>query len=104
VSQQRVDDLLLFGEAALALLREDEPPVGADVELALLARGNARVDPGALQRGRETRGPSVVAASGGAVEDLDLWHGHDHTRRRPLRNAPIFGRRRSSSCAGSLRP
>jgi hypothetical protein len=54
------------------LLREEELPVGEHVELAALARDDLgvvirlRVD-----LGRETRGPPVVAASDGAVMDLD---------------------------------
>jgi hypothetical protein len=76
-SRQGVDDLLLFRESALALLREDQPSVGPHVELALRARRDGGLDAVAAQRGRETRGPSVVAASGGAVEDLD---GHVHER------------------------
>jgi hypothetical protein len=62
---------VLLGEAALRLLREEEVAVGDDVELALRALDDARVDPGGLQRGRETRGPAVVAPSDRAVEDLD---------------------------------
>jgi hypothetical protein len=54
------------------LLREDELPVGDDVELALLAFDRARVEAVLVELGRETRGPFVVAASDGAVEDLDL--------------------------------
>jgi hypothetical protein len=53
------------------LLREDELPVGDHVELVLLTRSGGRVEPVRVQLGRETRGPLVVAASDGAVEDLD---------------------------------
>jgi hypothetical protein len=66
------EDLVRIGIAALTLLREEHPAVGDDVELTVLARycggfvSAARVD-----RGRETRGPLVVAASDGAVVDLD---------------------------------
>jgi hypothetical protein len=54
------------------VLRVDDLPVGEDVELALTARDGLGVEtlPGEL--GRETRGPCVVAASGGAVVDLDV--------------------------------
>ena len=65
------EDFVLLGEAAFRLLREEELAVGDDVELALRALDDARVDPGGLQRGRETRGPAVVAPSDRAVEDLD---------------------------------
>jgi hypothetical protein len=57
------------------VLREEEPPVGDDVELARLARPDLGVVGVAGELGRETRGPSVVPASGGAVEDLDARHG-----------------------------
>jgi len=54
------------------LLGEDELALGDDVELALLALDRPRVEAVLVQLGRETRGPFVVAASDGAVEDLDL--------------------------------
>ena len=54
------------------LLREDELPVRQDVELRLRTRCGVRVDVERLgDLGRETRGPCVVPASGGAVQDLD---------------------------------
>jgi len=62
---------VLLGEAALRLLREHEVTVRDDVELALRALDDAGVDSAVLQRGRETRGPAVVAPSDWAVEDLD---------------------------------
>jgi hypothetical protein len=65
------EDLVLLGEAALRLLRKQELAVGDDVELALRALDDARVDPGGLQRGRETRGPAVIAPSDRAIENLD---------------------------------
>ena len=65
-------DLLVLREAALARLREDEIAVRDHVELPLGAQCVRGVDPDAPQLGRETRGPDVVARSGGAVEDLDL--------------------------------
>jgi hypothetical protein len=55
----------------LGLLRVDEASVADDVELTGLARPDLRVVPVLRQLGRETRGPSVVAASDGAIEDLD---------------------------------
>jgi len=60
-------------EAAFLLLREDQAPVGDDVELTLLTRHDLGLVSGALlQLGRETRSPAVIAVSDGAVEDLDL--------------------------------
>jgi hypothetical protein len=52
-------------------LRKDDRAVGDDVELALAALAGLRLETVSLQLGRETRGPFVVAASDGAVEDLD---------------------------------
>ena len=72
-SRQRPNDLVVLREAAFLLLREDQLPVGDDVELTLRARDGLGVVSGALvQLGRETRGPAVIAVSDGAVEDLDL--------------------------------
>ena len=66
------DDLAVLREAAFLLLREDQVPVGDDVELTLLARNDLGFMRGALvQLGRETRSPAVIAVSDGAVEDLD---------------------------------
>lgn len=65
----------MLGEAAPRLLREDQLAVGEHVELRACSGNGVRGDVelgGDL--GRETRGPLVVAASGGAVEDLDA-HG-----------------------------
>ena len=63
----------MLGEAAFLLLREDQLSVRDDVELALLARNGLGLVSGArIQLGRETRGPGVIAASDGAVIDLDL--------------------------------
>jgi hypothetical protein len=67
-------------EAALILLGEDEPAVADDVELPRGAGNDARIELGSVELGRETRSPAVVAASGGAVVDLDrhapqaTWH------------------------------
>jgi hypothetical protein len=63
----------VLGEAALALLAEDQLAVGDDVELAVLARDDLRlVRRLGVELGRETRGPAVIAVSDGAVVDLDL--------------------------------
>ncbi len=70
--RQRPNDLVVLREAAFLLLREDQVPVGDDVELTLRARDGLGLVSGALvQLGRETRGPAVIAVSDGAVEDLD---------------------------------
>jgi len=55
----------------LALLREEELAVGEDVELRLRALPNRGVETPVVQLGRETRGPPVVPASDGAVENFD---------------------------------
>src|SRR4051794_39367763 len=67
--RQAREDLAELRPAALALLREEELVVDQDVELALLARDHLRAVLGAVQLGHETRGPFVVPASNGAVED-----------------------------------
>jgi proline racemase len=67
------ENLVGLGKAPDCLLREDQPVVGDDVELAVLSRHRGGFMPAVrVDRGRETRGPSVVAASDGAVEDLDV--------------------------------
>jgi RNA polymerase sigma factor (sigma-70 family) len=71
---QQCQDLALVRESVLPLLREDERAVAHDVELALRALADRRVEALGIQLGRETRGPPVVAASDRAVEDLDA-HG-----------------------------
>jgi hypothetical protein len=66
------------------VLREHASSVGEDVELTAPARCHLRVDPERLtELGRETRGPFVVAASGGAEEDLD-GHVSNPSRRRQI--------------------
>ena len=82
------EHLVILREAPLVLLREDELPVGDDVVLALRPLERDGVVTCVRQHGRETRGPSVVAASDGAVEDLDA-HPPDATR------AAVGGARRS---------
>ena len=72
LAAQSGHDLTVLREAALLPLREHDLAVGEDVELPASTSG----DPGGdaefpIELGRETRGPCVVAASGGAVEDLD---------------------------------
>ena len=81
---QEGEHLGLLGEPALALLREDERPVGDDVVLALRALERDGVVTCLRQHGRETRGPAVVAASDGAVEDLD-----GHARRLLPEAGPV---------------
>src|SRR5215213_6886363 len=63
--------LAALGKTSQLLLGEDELAVAQDVELPLAARDRRRVDPLRGELGRETRGPAVVPASGGAVVDLD---------------------------------
>src|SRR4051794_7256270 len=52
-------------------LGEHELPVPQDVELARAPRRGLDLETLFVQPGRETRGPFVVAASGGAIKDLD---------------------------------
>jgi hypothetical protein len=66
----------VLGEAPLRLLREDEPPVGEHVVLALRALERLRVVTLFRQLSRETRGSFVVTASDRAVEDLDAHAAH----------------------------
>jgi hypothetical protein len=61
----------VLGKTSGLVLREDELAVADDVELALPAGDVRRLKAFALQLGRETRGPLVVAVSGRAVVDLD---------------------------------
>src|SRR6478735_6553521 len=68
---EQLKHLAIVGEASDLLLREDRLAVGDDVVLALRALTCGRVVALLRQLGRETRGPFVVAASDGAVEDLD---------------------------------
>jgi len=65
----------VLGEAVLLLLREEERVAVEHVELALRALERLGEAPGLRgDLGRETRGPFVVPASDGAVEDADLVH------------------------------
>ena len=68
---EQLEHLTVFGEAAELLLREDRLAVHDDVVLALGALVRRRVESVLGQLGRETRGPSVVSASDGAIVDLD---------------------------------
>jgi hypothetical protein len=71
---EREEDLARLRKPSLALLREHEPPVGDDVELALVALDDLGGVLGSVDLGRETRGPAVIAASDGAVEDANVGH------------------------------
>jgi hypothetical protein len=76
------EDLGVLGEAVLLLFREEERVAVEHVELAL--RALERLGGAAGLRsdlGRETRGPFVVPASDGAVEDADLAHHRERSRR-----------------------
>ena len=65
----------MLREAAFALLREDRVAVEQDVELRLLALDDLRlVRRARVDLGRETRGPAVIAASDGAVENANGRH------------------------------
>jgi hypothetical protein len=65
----------VFREATRLLLGEDELIVREHVELARTARSDLGLVVGlAVQLGRETRGPLVVAVSDGAVEDTHTRH------------------------------
>jgi hypothetical protein len=72
----------VLGEAARLVLGEDDLTVAQHVELAFAARDVPRGNPLRVQLGRETRGPLVIASSGGAVVDLD-GHAAEPTLSRP---------------------
>ena len=71
LSLQLGENLVLFRKASLALLREQELAVVEHVELAFGPRDDGGGNAVGVQYGRETRGPFVVAASDGAVLNLD---------------------------------
>jgi hypothetical protein len=71
---QRREHLIVLGEAAHPLLREDDSVAGDDVELALRPLDDLGRVPASVELGRETRGPAVIAASDGAVEDANGRH------------------------------
>jgi len=75
-SGEQGHDLVLLGEAPLALLREHERPFRDDVVLAPLALDREGLVSRLGEHGRETRGPEVVAVSDRAVEDLDAHDVH----------------------------
>ena len=66
----------MFRKTSLLLLGEHEPPVHNHVVLALRALERPGVETLLLQLSRETRGSFVVAASDGAIEDLDAHAAH----------------------------
>src|SRR5579884_620399 len=70
-SPEQRQDLALLREPVQRLLREDERPAVEHVELPLAPGSGRRVEAVAGELGRETRGPTVVAASDRAVKDLD---------------------------------
>jgi hypothetical protein len=75
-SGQEREDLVLLREAPFRLLGEEEAIVAQHVELAAPARDRLGFDGDLLaNRGRETRGPRVVAVSGRAVEDPNRHRG-----------------------------
>ena len=69
---ERFEHLVGLGKAADLLLREDDCVVDDHVELALRPFDGLGGVSAAVELGRETRGPAVVAASDGAVEDATL--------------------------------
>src|SRR5690348_10975222 len=85
----------------LLLLGEDERPVAEDVELARAPRCGRGVESVSVELGRETRGPAVVAASDGAIEDFDGHAGRlaglllraIGVRRRRAHTATVAGER-----------
>jgi hypothetical protein len=97
-SAEQAHDLVVLRKAPLALLGEDEAPVRDDVVLASLALEGERVVACVVERGRETRGPNVVAASDGAVEDLDPHVPH------PIRGSGIGRARAWLRFAATSRP
>jgi pimeloyl-ACP methyl ester carboxylesterase len=92
----------VLGESALALLREDQLPVGDDVVLTLVPGDGLRLVRSALvQRGRETRSPAVITVSDGAVEDLDL-HANEPTRALGWRSSGAAADGQSKTGPGSV--
>lgn len=99
-------DLVVLGEAPALVLREDRRPVHDDVELPPSAGRDARRRAGPrFDLGRETRGPRVVAASGGAEEDLDLHGAKPNDGSLPLVEATVFEVEQAGcpSCAALVR-
>ncbi len=100
-SGESAEDLVELGEAVLPLLREDDTPVGDDVELGSPAFDGRGVVSLCTQVLGEAHGPPVVPASDGAVEDLDPRHREG--RYTPERNVRRYARgdvlRRVANCA-----
>src|SRR4029453_11263552 len=69
---KRGADLARLRKAPGLGLREHEPAVGDHVVLPSTSRDRLGLEAVGGELGRETRGPLVVAASGGAVVDLDV--------------------------------
>ena len=65
------EDFAVLGPAPFVLLGEDQLPVSDHVVLGLVPLARGGVESAVIQLGRETRGPFVVPASDGAVENLD---------------------------------
>jgi len=78
------------------LLREDESSVCEDVELRALPGLRRGIDPLRAKLGRDTRGPLVVAASDGAIADLD---GHP-AKTTPSLESPDAARRAAADDRG----
>ena len=100
-SGERDENLVDLGKAVFPLLREDDTPVGDDVELGTPALDRLGVVPAFSQVLGEAHGPPVVPASDGAVEDLDPRHGR--RRYTAERNVRRYARgevlRRVANCA-----
>src|SRR5262245_54226006 len=79
---ERLDDLALFGETALRVLREDELPIRDDVEDAVVALDQPGLDSQLTsQRGPQTGGARKIV-SARAVGDRDVHRGLLVTARR----------------------
>ena len=87
------EDLVVLGEPPHALLGEHDLAVDDHVELRLRAlddlglRRRPRID-----LGRETRSPAVIAASDGAVVDLDAHAENLPGRRLGTLESPTYTR------------
>ena len=86
---QEREHLAGLGKPMCFALREDEPPVADDVELARLAFADRRVVALLRQLGRETRGPSVVPVSDRAIQDLDAHPAERTCSVPPERGIPV---------------
>jgi hypothetical protein len=83
----------VLGKAASLLLREHELPVDEHVELPLVTGDDRRLR-SRIRRdlGRETRGPSVITVSDGAVVDLDAHAATLSRARLGSAEAPTYTR------------